>query len=60
MNDILFNELLSIKNEVLIYNENIKVLSEEVDKNFNGLLSTIMLDLLEARNSIYTYNLSNF
>ena len=60
MNDILFNELLSIKNEVLIYNENIKVLSEEVDKNFNGLLSTIMLDLLEARNNIYTYNLSNF
>ena len=60
MNDILFNELLSIKNEVLIYNENIKVLSEEVDKNFNGLLSTIMLDLIEARNSIYTYNLSNF
>ena len=60
MNDILFNELLSIKNEVLIYNENIKVLSVEVHKNFNGLLSTIMLDLLEARNNIYTYNLSNF
>ena len=52
MNDNFFNELLSIKNEVSI-NENLQTLSVEVYKNFNGLVSTIMLDLFETMHNRY-------
>ena len=46
INDIRFNELLSINNEVSIHNKNIKTPLIEVYKNLNGLSPPIMLDLL--------------
>ena len=56
-NDIPFNELLSINNEVLIHNKNIQILLIEVYKNLNRL-SPPMFDLFTARDNIY--NLRNF
>ena len=58
INDIPFNELLSINNEVSIHNKNIQTLLIEVYKNLNGLSPPIMLDLFTIRNNIY--NLRNF
>ena len=58
INDIPFNELLSINNEVFIHNKNIQALLIEVHKDLNGLSPPIMLDLFVIRNNIY--NLRNF
>ena len=53
INDIPFNELLSINNEVSIHNKNIQALLIEVHKDLNGLSPPIILDLFTIRNSIY-------
>ena len=45
INDIPFNELLSIHNEVSIHNKNIQTLLIEAYKNLNGLSLPIMLVL---------------
>ena len=58
INDIPFNELLSITADVSIHNKNIQTLLIEVYKNLNGLSPPIMLDLFTIRNKIY--NLRNF
>ena len=58
INDIPFNELLSINNEVSIHNKNMQTLLIEVYKNLNGLSPPIMLDLFTTRENIY--NLRNF
>ena len=58
INDIPFNELLSINNKVSMHNKNIQTLLIEVYKNLNGLSPTIMLDLFTIRDNIY--NLRNF
>ena len=51
INDIPFNELLSINNEVSIQKKKkiIKTLLIEVYKNLNGLLPPIMFDLFTTR-----------
>ena len=58
INDLPFNELLSIDNEVSIHNKNMQTLLIEVYKNLNGLSPPIMLDLFTTRDNIY--NLRNF
>ena len=58
INDIPFNELLSINNEVSVHNKNIQTLLTEIYKNLNGLSPPIMLDLFTMRDNIY--NLRNF
>ena len=58
INDIPFNELLSINADVSIHNKNIQTLLIEVYKNLNRLSPPIMLDLFMLRGNIY--NLRNF
>ena len=58
IDDIPFNELLSINNEVSTHNKNIQTLLIEVYKNLDGLSPPIMLDLFTTREN--TYNLKNF
>ena len=58
INDIPFNELLSINSEVSIHDKNIQTLLKEVYKNLNELSPPIMLDLFTIRDNIY--NLRNF
>ena len=58
INDIPFNELLSINSEVSIHDKNIQTLLIEVYKNLNELSPPIMLDLFTIRDNIY--NLRNF
>ena len=45
INDIPFNELFSIDNEISIHNKNIQTLLIEVYRNLDGLSAPIMLDL---------------
>ena len=58
INDIRFNGLLSINNEVSIHKKNIKTFLIELYKNLHGLLPPIMLDLFTTRENIY--KLRNF
>ena len=58
INDVPFNNLLSINNEVSIHNKNIQTILVEVYKNLNGLSPPTMVDLLTTRKNIY--NLRNF
>ena len=58
INDIPFNKLLPINNEVSIHNKNIQTILIEVYTNFNGLSPLIMLNLLTTRENIC--NLRNF
>ena len=53
INDIPFNELLSIDNEVPIHNKNIQTLSIEVDKNSDGLCPPLILDMLATLQDKY-------
>ena len=58
INDIPFNELLSINNEVYIHNKNIQTLLIDVYKDLIGLSPPIMSDLFTTKENIY--NLRNF
>ena len=58
INDVPFNNLLSINNEVSIHNKNKQTILVEVYKNLNGLSPPTMVDLLTTRKNIY--NLRNF
>ena len=49
---MIFNELLSINNEVSVHNKNIQTHLIEVYKNLNGLSSSLMLDLFTKRENI--------
>ena len=53
INDIPFNDLLSINKEVSIHNKHMQTLLIEVCKNLNGLSPPIMLDLFTIRENIY-------
>ena len=58
INDIPFNELLSINNKVSIHNKNMQTLLIEVYKNSNRLSQLTMLNLFTRSDNIY--NLRNF
>ena len=53
INDIPFNELFSIDNEISIHNKNIQTLLIEVYRNLDGLSALTMLDFFTTLQDKY-------